>query len=898
MTGSDQTMRYIFGKHDHAFQIKTIREGIEQYRNAASSEPDAFEMHPVYDDILGQLADHLLGHWKDQVTVLALGGYGRKEMSPYSDIDLLFLTEQIHSEGVYTGIRNILRLLWDAKVELGHSVRTVEECKIEANKDLAVLTSLMDVRHVWGSQDLFRELVRERERVISEANHLDLYLRVEGEIRRTCSEFTQTIYLLEPYVKEGPGSLRYMQLIGWLARMIFGCSSLDDLPLLGLASPQAVQEAKKGVKFLAGVRTRLHFLAGRRDDRLRFDAQSVLARQLGFQDAANRLGVERFMREYYRYAATNDFFGQRVLARARLFLVPKGTPHAKRMKLDESFYIGAGGINRYDWENPSLDPGETARAFLWIARTGCHLDIRLMDAIRTYLRSTEDRWAEDPVVNATFLEIFRTRGPLAKALTAMMQSGFLERFIVEFERVRYLRLYDAYHQFTVDVHCMAVLENIDDFGRTDGEAGEVLSRTIFARLEKPEILYLAALFHDIGKGGGPGHELRGVTIARPVLERLNLPPEDIDDVCFLIRNHLAMTHMAFRKDIHDDALLSRFAETLMHQRMLDMLMLLTEADLKAIGPRGFSSWRGHLLEELYYRTLDIFEGESAQGEDLGEWLHQIKTVVKESVPQEKRGPELDRFLAGAPPRYLLDFYPGVIADHFLAVRSYMERHGKQSLDLDDIITNKVDHRRPGYSAITLITHDRHGLFFRMAGTLSANRINILSAWSHTIEADVVVATFHVNDIPHGPLDDPQRWEKFQRDIEGVMRGEIDVDELMATRRGSARFPPGMFSPRITLKVEVDNATSDRATIVEVYAPDRSGLLYDITRYLSFLGLDIVLTKIITEGEQAADVFYVVDEQGQKIVDFDRLDHIRTSLREHLARIEESLAADRTSGTAA
>jgi len=897
MPGCKQAMRYIFAKHDHAFQIKTIREALEQHRAAASSEPDDFRMHPIYDDILGQLSDHFLGHWKDQLALLALGGYGRKEMSPYSDIDLLFLTAQIHSEGVYTGIRNILRLLWDAKVELGHSVRTVDECAIEANKDLAVLTSLMDVRLVWGSEDLFRELVREREIVIRETNPLDLYLRIEGEIRRTCSEFTQTIYLLEPYVKEGPGSLRYMQLIGWLSRMIFGCSSLDDLPLLGVCSPRAVDEAKTGIKFLAGVRTRLHFLAGRRDDRLRFDTQSVLAQQMGFKDESTRLGVEHFMREYYRSASTNESFGQRVLARARLFLVPKGAPHAKRMKLDDSFYIGAGGINRYDWEDPRLDPAETARAFLWIARTGCHLDIRLMDAIRTFLRSTEGSWPEDPVVNSSLLEIFRTKGSVAKALTAMMQSGFLERLIVEFGRVRYLRLHDAYHQFTVDVHCMAVLENIDDFARQNGEASDELSRTIFAKLEKPEILYLAGLFHDIGKGGGPGHEMRGVTIARPVLERLNLPPEDIEDICFLIRNHLAMTHMAFRKDLHDDAMLSRFAETLMHIRMLDMLTLLTEADLKAIGPRGFSSWRGYLLEELYFRTLDVFKGESAQGEDLGEWLQQIRAVVKESVPPEKRGPQLDRFLTGAPPRYLLDFYPGVIADHFLAVRSYLEQHGKQSLGLEDIITNKVDHYRPGYSAITLITHDRHGLFFRMAGTLSANRINILSAWSHTIEADVVVATFHVNDIPSGPVDDPQRWEKFRRDIQGVMRDEIDVDELMAARRGSGRLMPGPLSPRLTLKVEVDNATSDRATIVEVYAPDRPGLLYDITRHLSFLGLDIILTKIITEGEQAADVFYIVDEKGQKIVDFDRLDTIRTSLRDRLASLEDARIAERVSGTA-
>jgi len=435
---------------------------------------------------------------------------------------------------------------------------------------------------------------------------------------------------------------------------------------------------------------------------------------------------------------------------------------------------------------------------------------------------------------------------------------------------------------------MAVLEDLDSMGKINGEGGDNLIRTIFTKLEKPEVLYLAGLFHDIGKGRGPGHEMRGEIITRPVLERIGLPREDIEDVCFLIRNHLAMSQLAFKKDLHDEGLLSRFSETLMHKRMLDMLLLLTHADLKAVGPTGFNSWRSHLLEELYYRTLAVIEGESAQGEDLGEWIQQIKAVVREHVPPDERGPDLEEFLAGATSRYLLDFYPGIIAGHFLAVRSYLDQHGRERLELGDIIVKKTDHRRPGYSEITLITRDRLGLFFRIAGTLSSNRINILSAWSHTVGFQTVVATFHVEDIPHGPLDDPQRWEKFCDDMEKVIRGEADVDELVASRRKTWKPSRSILTAQLPLKVEIDNAASDRATIVEVYAHDRPGLLYDITRCLSSLGLGIILTKITTEVDQAADIFYVVDEDANKITDFDRLDHIRRSLKDHLSAMEDDL----------
>ncbi len=880
-------MRYIFAEHDRSFQLQRMREGIEEFRTKGRSDPANFLMHPVYDNVLSQLADHFLGYWKDEMAVVGLGGYGRKEMSPYSDIDILFLRPENAPEGIYRGIRNMLYLLWDARVELGHSVRTVAECVQEADKDLAVLTSLMDTRIVWGSEDLYRLLAVRRERSIQETAPLDLYSRIETEIRKSYEKFGHTIYLLEPHLKEGPGSLRYIQLITWLARLIFGCSALDDLAVAGLCGHKAVVEACDGRSFLAHVRTRLHFLTGRRDDRLKFDAQTAVAEQMGYEDKPERRGVESFMRDYYRHASTLDFFGRRILARARLFLRPKIATGIKRLNLNESFYIGAGGINHYYADESKFDLEEMLSAFREIGRTGCGLDIRLVDLIQGRLRSMDNDMAQNPKANRLFLDIFRSPGSVGLALTSMMKVGFLERFITEFARVRFLPQHDVYHQYTVDLHTMAVIENIDSFSRADKAGEDALLKTIFSRLEKPEVLYLAALFHDMAKGQGPGHEVRGEETARPILQRLELSPEDVDEICFLIRNHLAMTHLAFKKDLHDAALINRFAENVMHKRRLDLLLLLTHADLRAVGPTAYNSWRGMLLEELYYRTLHVLEGEGLDGEDLAEWVGQIQSVVRELVPPEHRGEPLEAFLSSAGSRYFLDFYPGLIVEHYLDIRSYLATNRQESLKQTDVISRKLDHRRnPAYSAVTLITRDRPGLFFRIAGTLSANRINILSAWSHSI-GDLAIGTFHVNDIPEGPLDDPVLWEKFRSDFAAVVRGDVDVDELVAARRQTGSVFPLATTPLFPLKVVIDNAASDRATIVEVNARDRPGLLYDITHSLSAHGLDIILAKISTEVDQAADVFYVRDENGKKIVDFDRLEGIENDLRNHLAAMEEA-----------
>jgi len=878
-------MRFIFSTHDKTEQIQRIREGIANYRDGGQSDPTNFEMNPVYDELLCQVCEHFLGYWKNEIALVGLGGYGRQEMSPYSDIDLLFLRPENAAEGIYRGIRNILYLLWDARIELGHSVRTVEECKQEANKDLAVLTSMMDIRRVWGCSEICHDLVVQRNRLIIESDPLDLYLRIEAEIRKSREKFGHTIYLLEPHLKEGPGSLRYIQLLTWLARMIFGCATLDDLVIGGLCSEKSVREIKDGVSFLAEIRTRLHFIEGRRDDRLKFDCQAMIARDMGFQETPERPAVENFMREYYKHAATMDFFGRQLLARARLFLRPKLVSNNKRLDLNSSFYVGSGGINFLNPDSFGRNVRELFHAFKLIAETGCDLDIRLVDLIRSKLSQLDEATLHDTEANQLFLEILKCRRNVAKALNTMMKVGFLERFIPDFARIRFLPQYDVYHQYTVDLHTIAVLENIDEMERPDGPEDERLLRTIFSKLEKPLILRIAGLFHDIAKGSGSGHDLKGEKIAGSIMERFALPTEDVDDVLFLIRNHLAMTHLAFKKDIHDEALINRFAENVMLKRRLDLLLLLTYSDLKAVGSTALNSWKKMLLEELYYRTLDVIEGEGIDGQDLSDWVKQIKAVVRDLVPAEHRGERLEEFLARANPRYCLDFYPGVIVDHFMEIESRLSETHKDSLSLDDLIVRKIDHRKPGYSSITLIIRDQPGLFYKIAGTLSSNKINILSSWTHLI-GPIAISTLHVNNIPEGPVDDPERWTNFQNDFRSVITSEIDIDTLVEARRQARGLFSRPSNPRFPVKVEIDNSTSDNATIIEVYAHDRPGLLYDITRRLSAMGLNIVLAKITTEVDQAADIFYTQNQNGNKIIDFDELDSIREKLTKHLSVMEK------------
>lgn len=881
-------MKFIFSTTDRAEQLKIIREALSDFREAGKANPEDFRMSSLYDSILGQLCDHFLGYWKDTIALLGLGGYGRTEMSPYSDIDLLFLRPEEAPEGIYRGIRSILYLLWDARIELGHSVRTIDECRQEADKDLAVLTSMMDIRYVWGDRNIFREMLIARGKLIADADPLDLYLRIEGEIRRSSERFGQTIYLLEPHLKEGPGSLRYIQLLTWLAKMIYGCVGLEDLPRAGLCSDEAIEEIRSGQGFLSEIRCRLHFLEGRRDDRLKFENQALIAGQMGYVDTPLRRGVESFMRDYYRHASTIDFFGRQLLAKTRIFLRPMLAGSTKRLDIGGSFYVGSGGINFLTPETFGDRPSDLLTAFGKIAQTGTDLDIRLVDLIRSKLSLVDEKMRTDPEANAVFLNLFKTGGFIARAVNSMMKVGFLELFIPEFARIRFLPQHDIYHQYTVDLHTMAVLENIQRFGKPTDQSNDLLLRQIFSKLKNPEVLYLAGLLHDIAKGMGPGHEIRGEHMARPVLRRLELDSDDIEDVLFLIRNHLAMTHLAFKKDLHDEALIQRFSENVLHRSRLDLLMLLTHADLRAVGPTALNSWKAMLLEELYYRTLDMMEGDESDGESLSEWIREIKSVVRTLVPAEFRNSGLDEFLANATPRYFQDFYPGVIAEHFVDIQNHLGTSRTGSFDPDHVIARKTDHTKPGYSAITLIVKDRRGLFYKIAGALSANRINILSAWTHS-NGEVAIDTFHVNDVSEGHLDDPERWEHFKSDFMKVIRGQEDVDRLVEARRQSRGVFQSSYAPRFPLKVEIDNSSSDSATIIEVYAHDRPGLLYDITRKMTDLGLNLSLAKITTEVDQAADIFYVVDLDGQKITDFEQLDKIRDMLHDHLLLIEKTYA---------
>ncbi|MEW6347503.1 MAG: HD domain-containing protein [Thermodesulfobacteriota bacterium] len=934
----------IFTEDDRQSQIQRIRTLILEKRRQGASDPSRLNLHTFYDALLTEMADHFLQPWKAGFALVAMGGYGRAEMWPYSDLDMIFLLPDDAPPAMFDAISSVLHLLWDSKVEASYSVRTVKECRQEAEKDLAVLTSLQDIRLVWGSEETFRRLVDEREALVDAIDPLDLYLMIEDGIRVSCDQF-RTIYLLEPHLKEGPGSLRYVQLVTWLARMLFGAENLDDLTMIGVCDDFSVQEAKRAIAFMSNLRARLHYLAGRADDRLSFDAQTKLAAEIGFADTPEQHSVVRFMRDYYRHAATIDFFGRRVLARARLFLRPEVSPEIKRLKINDTFYIGAGGLNLYEPDTLYRHPSGLLVGFLVISQTNCELDIRLIDLIRSCLDLVDDAFLNDPQNNWVFLKIFGTRGTVGKTSRAMMKTGFLERFIREFARIRFLPTYDAYHHYTVDQHTIMVLENLDAFVRPGVNEREALVNTVCVRLENPLVLYLAALFHDMGKGSGAGHEVRGEILARPVLERLGLPAKDVEDVCFLIRNHLAIPHLAFKKDMHDHELIGRFAETVATKRRLDMLFVLTHADLQAVRPADVSPWRRMLLEEVYYRTVDAMESQSAGGEDLEEWTQQIRSLIPGLVPARYRDSHLARFIEGTPSRYLLDFYPGIIAEHYVFIREHLEQNGLQCLQAGDVIVRRTDHEAPGYSAVTLIARDRPGLFFRFSGAFSANGINILSAWTHSIGRvgaatsdrvglarsgdgsrrmsaagdpcgigaarlpdqtaqeggssgpeqcvdlsamgeDLAVSTFHVNDVLGGVPDDPDRWDRFLATVTKVIAGELDIDEVMTKRRKGVGFSPRKFVRNIPLRVEIDNVASDRATIVEIYAQDRPGLLYDIGRCICALGLYITVTKITTERDQAADIFYVVDLDGHKIVDFAQLDRIRAVLLDHLTKMED------------
>ncbi len=815
---------------------------------------------------LGETGRLLDGH----LTLVAVGGYGRGELNPYSDVDIMFLHDgMVPPERVEEFAQKLLYFLWDLRLDVGSSVRTVADCIEMAAADGTVKTALIDCRFLTGHQPLFDTL---RKTVFSQIlpKSSDKFIKQKiTEMRRRREKYGDTIYLLEPNIKEGEGGLRDLQTALWVARVKFKFEQPRELIVKGILSEEELEVYSTALDHLWRLRNELHFHTGRKSDQFTFDLQVHLAEFLGYHDHGKVLAVEDFMRDYYRHAARVEHFASTLVSRCvwRDEGALKILGYFVRRPVGDGCFVLKGELIIPDETVVDRDPPVLMRIFELAQKHGASLNLRVKWLIRRSLHLVNDKFRRNREVNQSFLNILRSEKGVADTLRLMHHLEFLNEFIPEFEHIYCKVQHDLYHIYTVDIHTLFAVEQAEQI--LTGQSADLLPLPcrVATQIGKRELLLLAVLFHDIGKGEGGGHADKGAAMIPTIARRMGLSKEGSERLAFLVRQHLLFAHIAQRRDLSDEKMLLQFARQMGTSENLKMLYLLTVADVRAVGSDVWTNWKASLLNELYEKTFDILERGNFELEASSERARAIRRSVREMVEYDIPAATAREELRAMPIRYLLSNPLAVIAEH---LRLLVRMPGQ------DVVMQHQHEQESGYSTFTICTYDVPGLFAKITGVMAANGVNILGAQIFTSTKGKVLDILQVNSAQGFVITDETRWRKVEDDMTLVIHGESNVEELVEKRQRPTLLVP-KEARRFPTRIEIDNEVSEDYTVIDIYAHDKVGLLYLITSTLTRLGLYIGVSKISTKVDQVADVFYVRDIFGHKILADDKLIELRTTL---------------------
>jgi [protein-PII] uridylyltransferase len=790
--------------------------------------------------------------------LVAVGGYGRGELAPYSDLDILFLYSNHRAAQLRPLAEHLLRLLWDAGLTVGHSLRTVGDTVTAARTDPHLQTALAHKRLVAGNRGIFNSLAEALEK--DRRKRADAFLAsVRHERDSRHARFGATVCLQEPNVKESAGGMRDYHTALWAAHARYGSTTVEELRARGLISEDEALRAARAYDFLWRIRYAAHLLTRRKTERLSLDIQPALAEELGYKPGAHLLGSEKLMRDYYRQARELHQFSEALLARA-------SEPEARGARWwgrraaaqsGELFSISEGRL-QFGGEADlfAQKPLALFDAFALAQAARVPFGHGLRATVRQSLQAVRPAFRAAAETSAALLRLLRRRGRAGFALRLMHETGFLSRLVPEFGRVSLLVQHDLYHQYTVDEHTLKAVEALDEL-HTGQDKQRAHLRAVFDEIKDPALLYLSLLLHDIGKGRGRGHIARGVKISERIARRMQLTAGETAKVLLLVRRHVAMSHVAQRRDLNEPQVIREFAALVGDLDSLNMLLLLTYADLNAVAPGVWTEWKGTLLWDLYRRARTLLTGEDAPVDESVKRAHfreQVAAALEHKVPQS----EVERHLALLPDRYLRVTEPATAALHLRLV---------EELALAPLAWRWV-RRAASSTELTVCARDRHGLFADIAGTLAAHGIEILSAELNTREDGVALDVLMLREASTGHAIDAHRYAAIERALHKSVAREADVGALVErwrTRNAPRRRSlPAAARRRDLPRVACDNEASPSSTLVEVQAHDEPGLAYKIASALAEVGLDIVCARIATEKADALDVFYVTDRAGLKL----------------------------------
>ena len=807
----------------------------------------------------------------EHISLIAVGGYGRGELNPYSDIDIMFLHDgTIPAAKVEDIAQKLLYFLWDMRLDVGYSVRMISDCVEMAAADGTVKTALMDSRFCSGSRQLFDNLVKVIFGQILPKSSDKFIKEKLADMKCRREKYGSTVYLLEPNLKEGEGGLRDLQTAMWVARVKYKFSDPRELIMKGIVIDEELETYNSALDYLWQIRNELHYFSGRKNDQLTFDAQVHLASFMGYRNRDRVLAVEDFMRDYYRRANRVEHFASSLVSRCiwRDEGALKILGYFVRRPVGDGCFVLKGELVIPDESVVDKNPVVLMRIFELTQKHGVSLNIRVKGLIRKNLYLVKDKFRRNREVNQSFMNILRAPKDVAETLRTMHHLEFLNRFIPELEHIYCKVQHDLYHIYTVDIHTLFAVEETERMLTGELKKALPLPCAVATQIDKRELLILSVLFHDIGKGEGGGHAEKGAAMIPAIAKRMGLSPEDSERLEFLVRQHLLFAHISQRRDLNDEKMITQFARQIGSSENLKMLYLLTVADVRAVGSEVWTTWKASLFQELFEKSFNVLErGEfqqEASSERVGTVVAKVSSLLVDELPSE----EVQRELKAMPVRLLLSNPAPLIAEQTRLLLG---------LEHSDILMRITHQPESGYSDFTICTHDMPGLFSRITGVMAANGVNILGAQINTSKNGKVLDILQVNS-PQGILiTDDQRWQKVQDDMRRVLHGEANVAELVEKRHRPSVLT-SRPTPRFATQVDIDNEVSEDYTVLDILTHDKVGLLYMITSTLTELGLYIGVSKISTKVDQVADVFYVRDIFGHKLHTEDKLAEIRSRLK--------------------
>jgi [protein-PII] uridylyltransferase len=792
------------------------------------------------------------------ITLVAVGGYGRGELHPHSDVDLLILTRTGIAESWQDDLGAFITLLWDLGLDIGHSVRSIAESKAAAQKDIATLTNLLETRTIAGPDELRRELT---ESVYSDAilSDRDYFIAKRKEQQERHRKYGDTEYNLEPNVKGSPGALRDIQTIGWITKRHFGLQSTSDLTRFSILTEEEYEILFQGETLLWQLRYGLQLIADRNENRLLFDHQRTLAEMLGFRDEGRRLGVELMMQSYYRAVLALAELTDVILQYYDEAILGTGSeddiqPLNKRFQI-RNLYIEA--VNNQVF---AYAPSAIMEIFVLMAQ---HPEIKGIRAttirsIRAHRHLIDDSFRADPTVNALFMELLRTPRALDQILSAMKKYNVLGRYLPEFGRIIGQMQHDLFHIYTVDAHTMRVIRNMVRLGDRTAKPDYPLASRLIHRLPKLEALFIAGLYHDIAKGRGGDHSELGATDAEAFCQQHNLSEWDTKLIAWLIKNHLFMSMTAQRKDISDPDIIHDFARAIPSQTHLDYLYVLTVCDISATNPKLWNTWRASLLHQLYIEAKRALQRGTETPINRHEWVSATQSEVRDilhaqNIPDE----QIDRVWETVDEDYFLQDSTVDIAWQTAEIIAHKDNPSPLVL-IRDTRGGPSD----GYSQITIYMKDRDTLFAATTAVLEHLNLNIVDARITSGATPYSISSYVVLDEKGQPLGvDPARKERVHKRLVEELSTAGDYPSII-----HHRTPRQLRHFAFPTQVTLSNDRLNQRTVIEVITPDRPGLLARIGQVLLEHRVRLTNAKIATLGERVEDVFFVTDDTGEPLHD--------------------------------